>query len=61
LSPDKTIQVQYLAGAPVSARSIGSENMLGVLFFIDSLAWGGFTIWSLAREAKAPYASSRRR
>ena len=53
-------KVQYLPGVEHSSRLAGQENIFAVIIFIGSLAWMGFSIYSIAREANAPIKRSRR-
>lgn len=59
--PTPTATVQYLPGVANSSRLTGQENVLAVIIFVGSLAWMGYSIYSIAREANAPIKRSGRR
>ena len=56
-----TTRGQYLPGVAHSSRLTGQENVFAVLIFVGSLAWMGYSIFRIAREANAPIKTSRRK
>lgn len=58
--PPPQFQVDYLPGEGVS-RVMGDSNWIAVAGFFGGLAWLGYSVFSLAREANAPIERSRRR
>jgi len=58
--PETRFHVEYLSGEGVS-RVAGDANWFAVAGFFGGLAWLGYSVYSIAREANAPIERSRRR
>lgn len=58
--PEQRFQVEYLPGEGVS-RMAGQSNWIAIAGFFGGLAWLGYSVYRLAREASAPIERSRRR
>ena len=56
-----TTTIEYLPGVANSSRLAGQEKVFAIIIFVGSLAWMGFSIYSIAREANAPIKKSRGR
>lgn len=57
----QTILVRYLPGVDQSSRIEGSVRFNALLFFLGSLLWLAYSIYSMAREAHTPISRGPRR
>ncbi len=61
LSPLSPIDVQYIPGSPGSSRLAGNFSLVPVFVFAGVLAWLGFCLYKVWREARAAVAGRRSR
>ncbi|MCA9045560.1 MAG: hypothetical protein KDA69_14635 [Planctomycetaceae bacterium] len=56
----QAVTIQYFQGDESSARIAGLQSMIPIYIVVASVAFAGFMIWQLAREANSPILKSRR-